>query len=112
MPSHPQLAYRIPRCLPPFLSVGMYKNSTDFLEQDALQQIFFDIPSHSHIPQRNTMIPSPHPSETDPLLPVDPPVKKPFYRPRPLWYVPLSKSRCASLNHSSFRSPPGLSHLH
>jgi hypothetical protein len=113
--------YHVAPPLPPFLSAGMYKNSAHSPEQDALQPIFLNTPSlfgsHSHIhpiwrdiPQHNTMNPSPQPSETDPLLPVDLPVKKPFYRPRPLWYAPLSKSRCASLNHCSFRSPPGLSH--
>src|SRR6266404_8038384 len=61
------------------------------------------------IPQHNTMDPYAQPSETDPLLPVDPPVKKPFYRPRPLWYSPFSKSGGASLVHAFFLSLPGLS---
>jgi hypothetical protein len=87
----------------------MYKSSARSPEQDALQPLFLlatgsallGAPSHIHpiwrdIPQHNTMDPSPQPSETDPLLPVDPPVKKPFYRPRPLWHVLFSISHSAS----------------
>lgn len=91
----------------------MYKNGARSPEQDALHPLFLDpvvlatgsalpgVPSYIHsiwreIPQHNTMDSSLQPSETDPLLPVDPPVKKPFYRPRPLWYVLFSKSYSAS----------------
>ncbi|KAH9034417.1 major facilitator superfamily domain-containing protein [Lactarius hengduanensis] len=92
----------------------MYKNSAHPPEQDALQPIFLDTvlftpntPSlfgfHSHIPQHNTMDSSPRPSETDPLLPVDPPVKKPFYRPRPLWIVPFALT--SALVHGMTTAP-------
>jgi hypothetical protein len=37
-------------------------------------------------------------SEADPLLPSDRPAKKPFYRPRPLWWV--SKTLSRQLTHS------------
>lgn len=49
------------------------------------------------------MDPSPQPSETDPLLPVDPPVKKPFYRPRPLWIVPFALT--SALVHGMTTAP-------
>ncbi|KAH9068298.1 MFS general substrate transporter [Lactarius deliciosus] len=92
----------------------MYKNGAHSPEQDALQPIFLDTvlftpntPSlfgvHLHIPQHNTMDPSPRPSETDPLLPVDPPVKKPFYRPRPLWIVPFALT--SALVHGMTTAP-------
>lgn len=49
------------------------------------------------------MSPCPQPSETDPLLPVDPPVKKPFYRPRPLWIVPFALT--SALVHGMTTAP-------
>ncbi|KAH9972761.1 major facilitator superfamily domain-containing protein [Lactifluus volemus] len=65
----------------------MYKSAS---HHDIFHQFTPTSPS-CHFPQHNTMDPYPQFSETDPLLPIDrPTIKKPFYRPRPLWIVPFA----------------------
>ncbi|KAH9960045.1 major facilitator superfamily domain-containing protein [Lactifluus volemus] len=65
----------------------MYKSAS---QHDIFHRFTPTSPS-CHFPQHNIMDPYPQFSETDPLLPVDrPTIKKRFYRPRPLWIVPIA----------------------